>query len=155
MCTGTDHSYKYLDSIVSAKGEGLMLRKPLSLYIPELTSSLLKVKVSFVSRFNLLYSDLMTRKLKCCQWWIWGSIVNSKSLKQKLISKAKWNEMHGQNSSKPIRVAPCGVNDNSQTRWCLFNRNTQGPSVLETQSKCLKYIEKGIILQINDDVHQL
>ena len=47
QCTGNDHLNKYLLSIVAAKGEGVMIRKPQTPYIPQLTSSLLKVKVAF------------------------------------------------------------------------------------------------------------
>lgn len=44
-CTGTDHLYNYSNSILACKGEGIMLREPQSLYIQEVTTSLLKVKV--------------------------------------------------------------------------------------------------------------
>jgi len=45
QCTGTEHSYEYLDSIMVSKGEGVMARQPRSEYIPGMTASLLKVKV--------------------------------------------------------------------------------------------------------------
>lgn len=45
QCTGTEHLYQYLNSITTARGEGVMVREPLSLYVPGLTPSLLKVKV--------------------------------------------------------------------------------------------------------------
>ena len=49
QCTGKDHLQEYLDSIVAAKGEGVMLRKPNTRYEIGYTSSLLKVKVSIIS----------------------------------------------------------------------------------------------------------
>jgi len=45
QCTGIPHLYEYLASIIRNKGEGVMIREPLSAYETGLTSSLLKVKV--------------------------------------------------------------------------------------------------------------
>lgn len=45
QCTGAHHLQKYLDTIVASKGEGVILRHPHSLHLPEFTTSLLKVKV--------------------------------------------------------------------------------------------------------------
>jgi len=52
-CRGTEQSNEYLDSIVTNKGEGAMLRKPLTIREMGYTSSLIKVKV--VNRFPLTY----------------------------------------------------------------------------------------------------
>lgn len=46
LCEGADHVRIFLDSVTAAKGEGLVLREPNSLYSPGRTSSILKVKVS-------------------------------------------------------------------------------------------------------------
>ena len=44
-CKGREHLLDCLHSIVAAEGEGIMLREPLSLYIPGQVTSLLKAKV--------------------------------------------------------------------------------------------------------------
>lgn len=49
ICTGVDHLRAELHRVESLKGEGLMLRKPDSLYIPGKNSTLLKVKNFFDS----------------------------------------------------------------------------------------------------------
>lgn len=48
-CKGTEHMYEYLGLITAAKGEGIMLREPLSKYDPGYTTSLLKVKAEIFS----------------------------------------------------------------------------------------------------------
>jgi len=45
QCTGNAHLNEYLDSIIAAKGEGIMLRKPNTIYEVGYTASILKVKV--------------------------------------------------------------------------------------------------------------
>lgn len=44
-CNGVQHLNSYLDTILEAGGEGIMVRDPTALYSPGLTQSLLKVKV--------------------------------------------------------------------------------------------------------------
>lgn len=45
QCVGLAHLYKYLDSVVAAQGEGVMLRQPNVNSVLGYTSSILKVKV--------------------------------------------------------------------------------------------------------------
>jgi DNA ligase-1 len=45
QCAGTEHLSRHLSYIVDGKGEGLMLRKPHTVYQKGYTASLLKVKV--------------------------------------------------------------------------------------------------------------
>lgn len=44
-CRGTEHLQEHLHSVVASEGEGVMLRKPHSLYEHGYTSTLLKAKV--------------------------------------------------------------------------------------------------------------
>jgi len=43
-CGGIVHLHEFVDSVVAAKGEGIILREPSSKYIPGRTTSILKVK---------------------------------------------------------------------------------------------------------------
>jgi len=61
-CTGTVHLMEYLNSIVSAKGEGVMLRDPQSPYITDLTTTLLKVKVQIWENASHCYRNLRIQK---------------------------------------------------------------------------------------------
>ena len=44
ICTGRDHLFNVLDSVLQKGGEGIMLRKPMSLYVGGRSTDLLKVK---------------------------------------------------------------------------------------------------------------
>ena len=76
LCKGKEDLLKYLDSVVASKGEGVMLREPHSRYIPELTPSLLKVKVMALLPCSLC-RNLKIRKWKYWKYWILGFIADS------------------------------------------------------------------------------
>jgi ATP-dependent DNA ligase len=63
--TGATHSYTYLDSVVAAKGEGVMVRQPHALYIPTLTTSLLKVKVLILQTKDNLITEIGGYRSAC------------------------------------------------------------------------------------------
>ena len=58
-CSGEEHLMEYLDSVVAAEGEGVILRKPNTTYEAGYTTSILKVKVvqAIISSENQKFED--------------------------------------------------------------------------------------------------
>ena len=60
---GVQHLLKSLDSVMAARGEGIMLRAPNSSYIAGPNSSLLKAKVNYVFTINYTFSSYFSSLL--------------------------------------------------------------------------------------------
>jgi DNA ligase-1 len=76
-CKGNDHLMSCMQEIVEGDGEGLMLNKPMSFYIPRRTNSLLKVKVC-VGLILLIFSHSKTVKYSYWKCSLLDFIVFSK-----------------------------------------------------------------------------
>lgn len=63
-CKGIDDLLSLLDSVVTAKGEGIMLREPQAPYLLGPTASLLKVKVN-KQVDKLIFRNMKIPKLSC------------------------------------------------------------------------------------------
>ena len=69
LCQGIQHLNEILDSVLTARGEGLMLVEPHSLYTVGRTSTLLKVKViTNKSPVSNRSSDFWTLRCESCKY---------------------------------------------------------------------------------------
>ena len=79
QCTGNEHLNRHLLSVVTGKGEGLMLRKPQTANQKGYTSSILKVKVKeSLYLCSTMYRSMKTRKWRCLVLLMEAFCVNSK-----------------------------------------------------------------------------